>query len=504
MRLFKRDRIFYVEFTLPDGQTTRTLSTHESRKRAASAKATAIVEAECRTWVRQEDEADSRDNFRFEAAIDLFNRKRMLEPVSASTLEIDGQNERYLLAAVDGVGQPFFRGRLVREITGPVIVDYVTQALALGLVPETVSKRLSTLRKILRACRKEKGSDGRPLVGELPDFPALGVSRDPDGWGRALSREEAAAFLAELPAGQRMVPYQDAILALCRREGLIGSAEVAAELGISEGAARAALTWATHAHGDRSPWLYVAARRQTGERGMPAKLYAPLDVHPRGVRAEVDQRGWASTCLWTAMHPADVNTFTPDLVNLTDAVGPAPLQLPPRSFLWRNTKNRRRAKVRDQVRKLPAQLKLELERMERERGFHRDVPIAGHWDSGNMWRAFRGACERAGIPQVLDDRGRPHWVSASDLRRTAATWLAEEWARGGTGDKTVIELIRDFLGHRDDRVARNIYDRATGTRLDVATETLDRVVLAPAPRKGPHSHPAPSAYLPSARRRESK
>lgn len=432
MRLYQRGGkgVYYAEFSIPGVQAPVRKSTHERDRRQAWVKAAAMLEAETRQWSRQELLFASRDNYRWERACADWHDARMREGWALATIEIDGQNLRYLAAAVDGAGTPFFRTRLLRDIDGMTIGAYVTQQLALGLTPETVAKRVHTLSQILTCARARNGTDGRPLLAELPPIPALGRSRDPDGWGRALSREEWEGFRLALPT--------------------------------------------------------------TGET-------APATFTPghRGGRAgkAVDQRGWAEICLWTAQHADDVNSFTPDLVNLAPVVGPSPRRLPPFSFVWRNTKGRRRTrgKVREQIRRMPAALRTVLERLERARGLVSGVPVAGRWLRGNIWRDMQMAARRAGIAVVQDDRGKPHLVSSNDLRRTAATWLAEALAERGSGpDKSAIEKIAEFLGHRGIDVARAIYDRAAGTRLDQVTDVLDALA---GPRVGPKPAELPPADI---------
>jgi hypothetical protein len=439
VRLYQRGGkgVYYAEFSIPGVGAPVRKSTHERDRRQAWAKAAAMLEAETRQWSRQELLFASRDNYRWERACADWHDARMREGWALATIEIDGQNLRYLAQATDGAGTPFFAGKLLRDIDGVTIGAYVTQALALGLTPETVAKRCHTLGQILTCARARNGTDGRPLLAEVPPFPALGRSRDPDGWGRALSREEWDALRLALPT--------------------------------------------------------------TGETA--AATFTPGHRGGRAGKA-VDQRGWAEICLWTAQHTDDVNHFVPELVNLAPVVGPAPRRLPPYSFVWRNSKNRRRTagKIREQVRRMTHPLRAALERMQRVRGFADGVPIAGRWLRGNIWRDMSNAARRAGIAPVIDDRGKPHLVSPNDLRRTAATWIAEELAARGSGpDKSAIELIAEFLGHRGIDVARAIYDRAAGTRLDQVTDVLDALA---GPRVGPKSAPELPADIVPLRRQK--
>jgi integrase len=105
---------------------------------------------------------------------------------------------------------------------------------------------------------------------------------------------------------------------------------------------------------------------------------------------------------------------------------------------------------------------------------------------------------RAGIPAVNDERGKPHFVSANDLRRTSATWLADHLADKGSGpDKSAIEIIADHLGHVGIEVARAIYDRGANARIAKADAALGEVWQ----RIGPKPAPPPPGVVPFTKRK---
>jgi integrase len=141
---------------------------------------------------------------------------------------------------------------------------------------------------------------------------------------------------------------------------------------------------------------------------------------------------------------------------------------------------------------MDAELRACLERLAAERGLAPGIPVAGHWSRGNQHRDLCAAARRSGLGPILDDRGRTHLLSANDLRRTAATWLAEGLARRGSGpDKSATEVIAEFLGHAGLDVARGIYDRASGPRLGIVTSVFNELRAG---RRGPKavesvSHP---------------
>jgi hypothetical protein len=506
VRIYRRHPggVYQVEFSLPSGGAPIRQSTHERDKRLAVAKAAALVEAATRRWSRQEDLFGSRDSYSWELAVDDWNRARIKQPISTATLEFDGQNLRYLARAKDGEGRPFFAGRLLRDIDGRTIDDYVTQALALGLVPETVAKRLQTLRHVLTAARKRRGSDGRPLLAELPPIPSMGRSRDDDGWGRSLSREEVERVILAFPTcdtdahtpGLRRRIFELAKIAP------LTSAIVVDATGVSPEYVRSALSLASHPD---SPGRFLIRLRERvpAPRGQPLRQYALWRADlPGPALAEVDQRGWVEIALWTGQHTADVNSFTPELFNLGPGVGPSPHRLPPGAYIWRNSKNRKRTrgKVRDQVRPMPPQLVECLERLARIRGLHPDTPVAGYLAQGCVYRAFQAAARRAGLEPVKDDRGRPHLLSPNDLRRTSATLLAELLVEHGLGlDKGATEILADHLGQRGLEVARRVYDRATGPRLGVVQSMF---AALHAERRGPKSEPG--THIAPAARRERK
>lgn len=416
MRIYLRARRYWVRFTTPGGEPRRE-PTGCTELRAAERAARAIVESAARDWSHQEELFGSRDRYPWEVAVVDWHRERMLERIAPATLEIDGQNLRYLAAAHDGAGRKFFAGRLLREIDGPTILGYVEQQRALGLTAETITIRLCTLRKVLASAAARLGSDKRPLLSGMPPIPKLGRSRAADGWGRALSMDEFERLAAALPATGEVVR---------------GSGD---------------------ARGNYRPSLVV------------------------------DQRGWVEICVWTAQHASDVNDFCPRHVNL-----------PAGTFVHRNTKNRRRTqgRIKETVVFMPPQLRDVVARLRAVRGWEPDQPIAGYWTEGHRSKALREACLRAGIEAVTDDRGRRHFVSANDLRRTAATWIAEEAVRSGTGpDKSATEVIADWLHHSGLDVARNIYDRAKGARQAAAAEILGRLA-----RRPPLKAPPPPGVIP--------
>jgi hypothetical protein len=497
VRIYRRSPggVYQVEFSLPSGGPPIRQSTHERDKRVALAKAAAIVEAATRQWSRQEDLFASRDSYSWELAVDDWHRARMKEAIAVATIEIDGQNLRYLTAAKDGAGRSFFASRLLRDIDGQAIDDYVTQALALGLVPETVAKRLQTLRKVLEAARRKRGSDGRPLLAEMPPIPSMGRSRDDDGWGRSLTFDEWECVRLAFPtceADAHTPGLRRRIFELAKA-GPVTSAAVVEATGVDVGYVRSAL-WAA-SHPDSSGRFLIRMReRLPTARGQPLRQYGLWRAElPGPPLADVDQRGWVEIALWTGQHTADVNSFTPDLFNLGPGVGPPPRRLPAGSYVWRNSKNRKRTKnkIRDQVRPMPPQLVQALERLARVRGLHPDVPVAGHWAEGYIHKAFQSAAKRAGLAPVKDERGRPHLLSPNDIRRTSATLLAEILVENGVGlDKGATEIIADHLGHRGLDVARRVYDRAAGPRLGVVASMFAALHEG---RRGPKSEPSADA-----------
>lgn len=470
MRIYRRMRpdgteapVYQVAFTVPGGRPVIE-STHQTELRAAKAAAASIYQRALAEVQRDIRTSSSQDAVVFEdrdiimryetegvgrqdrGAVARWLRARVHEttrtgrPLALATFDIDGQNLRYLASAVDpATGAPFFAGRPIKEITGEQVTGFVAWSKAEGLVVETIAKRLTTLRKILVHLHGTPGADGLPLLGMMPLIPYLGTSRDADGWGRALSRMEWAALRAALP-------------------GTLKSAQ---------GVWRAprGKTWYA-SHEGKNVNLGTEDEEEAHRRAQALT---------RGSR-EVDQRGWAELCLWSAMHPADVNSFG------AERIGGHPGSLPglaAGTFMWRNTKNRGH-RVRDEPRRMPADMQATVERLRRERGGWEipGRPIAGYWK--NHHRDLNLAARRAGIEPIADDRGGTHLVSASDLRRTAATWLGEGLIVRGSGpDKSAIEVIADFLGHRGLDVARRIYDRAKGPRSELAAEVLSGFACAP-------------------------
>lgn len=441
MRLSKRGSsgTYQVRFVLPDGSVVRA-TTGESNLRDASRKAQAMLEAATQRWVRRDSSGASADAYTWQDACDAYAKVRMHRQLTVDTYEKDGQHMRYLSAAADGEGRPFFGGVPLTRISGATILDYVTCELGRGLTPETINGRLCTLRGILALAAKSAGTDGRPIIAAVPEIERLEPSRAPDGWGRALSLDEWRRFRDNLP--------------------------VTGETGV----------------------CCYSGRRGGGR---PAQA--------------VDQRGWTEICLYTASHTADVNTFCPEFINLS--AFPVVRRLPtwrndvhmaPWTYVWRNSKNRARTRgaVGPQVRHMPAELRAVLERLRRVRGFQDGVPVAGYWLPGNLNRDMWRACMRAGIKPIRDGRNREHYVSPNDLRRTAATLLAEKIARDPTSvpaGKMAIEWIAEHLGHTDLTVARTIYDRAAGARLSVVTNLLDDIFADG--RVGPKPAPAPLPAL---------
>ncbi len=493
MRLYQRDPehpgIWQCEFSLPSGGPPMRKSTGERDKRLAWTKACALAEAATRQWSRQEDLFASRDSYYWEAAVEDWNRTRMKAGLALATINFDGQNERYLSGARDGEGKPFFAGRLVRDIDAAAIDGYTLQMQALGLLSETIAKRLGTLRQILAAARTRRGSDGRPLLGELPPIISPGRSRDPDGWGRALTVDEGERVVLAFPTSdvEAMRPGLSRRIFELAKAGPVTAEMVIAATGADPAYVRTALSRASNLDHPDHFLRRLREREQTGRRCQPLRRYALCrDVMPAPAVAAVDQRGWVEIALETGMHASDVNDFCPESFNLGPGRGGPPHRLHPGTFVWRNSKNRRRTrKVRDQVRRMSRNLTAVLERLTRLRGATPGVPIAGRWLSGNIHRDFQLAARRAGLEPVADDRGRPHLLSANDLRRTAATWLAEWLVQNGKGlDRSPTEIIADFLGHTGLDVARQIYDRAKGARLDIVTSVFDALHAA---RKGPRA-----------------
>lgn len=445
MRLSKRGQggTYQVRFTLPDGSVVRQ-TTGERDERTARGKAKAMVEAATQRWVRKDAAGNSGDGYTFEDACERYAKVRLHKRLTVDTYEKDGAHIRYLAAATDGEGRPFFKGVPLALISGATILDYVNQELARGLTPETINGRLSTLRGILRLAAKGTGTDGRPLIAAVPEIERLPPSRSPGGWGRALTMDEWERIRLNLP---------------CTGE--------------------------------------TASCMATGKRGC-------------GRGASVDQRGWAEICIITAMHTRDVNTFCPEHVNLSDFhvtrtipdLFPGPIEMPPWSFIWRNSKNRARTRGRiaPAVRLMSEELRAVLERLRLVRGFREGIPVAGHWIESNMNRDMWKACKRAGVAPVIDERGREHWLSPNDLRRTSATFLAESFVSdpeaATANGKTAIEEIAEHLGQTDTKVARTIYDRARGARLASVTQRLNRIWGA---RKGPkpaEPPPKPAQFIP--------
>lgn len=429
--------VWQVEYRLPGVKGTQRRSTGHRDRRDADVAAHALVERETRKWSRQQDLFASSDSYTWERACADWCAERIHEGVSVATLDLDGQNLKYLSGAEGAGGVRFFGGRLIRDISSKLVLEYIENARAQGLTPETVNKRTSTLRRILASAQSRLGSDNRALLTILPKIPRLAASRDTDGWGRALTREEW--------------------------ESLRGALSTTGEIA-----------------GGASP----------GRGGR------------KRVSTAVDQRGWCEVALWTAMHVADVNEAFPEYFNIgTEARTVGTHILKPGEFLWRNTKNRRRTsgKVREQVRQMPPQLVTAIRRMALVRDFRPGEPIAGRWPGGNRTRDLHAAAVRAGLTWTKDDRGKPHLVSANDLRRTAATWLAEMLAVRGSGpDKSAVEIIAEFLGHRGLDVARRIYDRAAGARLTVVASMFDEMERLP-PKAAPGT---PARVLDIARRRK--
>jgi integrase len=498
--------VWHVEFSLPNQEHPVRRTTGERDKRLAWAKAAAMVEAATRDWSRQEDLFASRDNYLWERAVEDWCRERMRDgKVSEATIDFDGQNLKYLGEAKDGAGRPFFAGKLLRDIDGPAVDGYILQSQALGLVNETIAKRLVTLRQVLASARMRRGSDRRQLIGELPHIPSLGKSRAPAGWGRSITIEEYERFSLALPTcdvAAHAVGLRHRIFELAKA-GPVTAAAVAEVTGMDIAYVRSELSRVSRID-EPDSFLRRLREREAIPRGQPLRRYALTRAElPAPPIAAVDQRGWVDICVWTAQHTSDVNDFCPEHFNIGDApkdTADGRHRLPAYHFLWRNTKNLRRTKggVDEKVREMLPGLVEALERLARVRGLRPGVPIAGRWASGSIHRDMKAAARRAGIPPMLDGRGRPHVISPNDLRRTAATWLAEGLI-GRTGpDKSATEIIAEFLGHKGLDVAHRIYDRAAPARLAVVTSVFRdlhaaRQAPAASPPKAPVSDIAPGA-----------
>lgn len=156
-------------------------------------------------------------------------------------------------------------------------------------------------------------------------------------------------------------------------------------------------------------------------------------------------------------------------------------------------------RIREEWRPMPPQLRAVLEDAAARGRVVAGQRVAGRWR--NVIRDLRVACELAGVAPVIGPRGKPHWVSPNDLRRTGATWLAEALLRAGSGpDRSGVEVVADWLGHRGIDVARRIYDRATGARLERATQALAGLLVPitqdlRGPRKPPKMAPRPVSQV---------
>lgn len=467
MRVYLRGPIYYVAFTLPGAPAETVVSTRQREKRRAEAVADTILARHMAELQRTTRTESSTSGLRFETTAEvarfrtegvrpgdagavarwlrarIHQTTRAGRPLAPATLELDGRNLVYLAQARGGDGRSFFAGELVQGVTGETIAAYIVACKAAGLLVETISKRLGTLRMVLQHAHTTPGPDGRPLLGLLPLIPNLGTSRDADGWGRALTREEWAALRMALPT------------------------TLAAKRSVWQ--APKGRTWYGSADGRPVNLLSDGEAAQLEPDAARALALERVQCLPRG-RRSVDQRGWSEICLLTAQHPSDVNDMCPE------RIGGHPGSLPglkPGQYMWRNTKSKGH-KVRQRPKWMCRDLCEVVERLRAERGWADGVPLAGFWT--NPHRDLNIAARRSGLAPVTDDRGRTHLVSASDLRRTAATWLGETLAETGSGpDRSAIEIIADFLGHKGIDVARRIYDRSAGARDRIAADAFDRM-----------------------------
>lgn len=94
-----------------------------------------------------------------------------------------------------------------------------------------------------------------------------------------------------------------------------------------------------------------------------------------------------------------------------------------------------------------------------EAGPQSSGPVVAHW--GNVRRALKEACERAGVKRV----------SPNDLRRTFASWLVQS----GVPLFTVATL----MGHSSTRMVERVYGRLSRANLEEAIRVLPQLFTGP-------------------------